>query len=318
MKRILLVFLIVLIGTAAAAADEEKLFNQAKNLLKREEIEKKLLMLTQTYPETYYGQLAYLEMAKLNILDRNYESAIFFLKQIFIPEIKDKQFWMAKAYLKNNQYKLAAIAAQMFISESDDETKVEIAYFIIAESYLLRYQYKKALDTLEELRKSKYIKNNVPLLYYKIGICNELLSHYDSALLSYRKLKKEFPYHQFSYLAEERIYQLSQEKRVQLDPSVFGTYRRTEPEKSNPAATSGNFDLYLQLGAFSSRDNADMMGKRVKKIGYESKIQKKKSNGKDLFVVLAGPFGDETKLAKAKGNLKKHGIDSFLVKEYNE
>ncbi|MCF7793398.1 MAG: SPOR domain-containing protein [Candidatus Cloacimonetes bacterium] len=300
----------------AKSALETK-YKKAIDQQDRKKFEPELLDLATSCKDSLYGQFALLDLAKLNLLDRNYAEAVSYLKEIYSPLIEDKQYWLAKAYLKNEQYQLAIISAQIYIADSEDFHKVESAFFLMTEAYLMKGNYKKAYETLEELRVSKYISDNIPLLYFKLGNCQELLSDFTSALVYYKKLKQEFPYHQYSYMAEERIYKLKNEDKIDIDLSAFSSYLLVDPNKKPPDQNQNENKLYLQVGAFSSRQNANKLGSKIKTIGYSYSVFTKIKNSKKLNVVMVGPFPDETKLTSAMKKLEKNGIKSFLVKKYD-
>lgn len=300
-----------------SAADLEQQYLQAKQSIEKKEYFPILLNLAQKHENTRYGQLALEELAKIYLLDRDYEEAISALKKIHLPEIRNKQYWLAKAYLKSGKFQEAIISAQIFIANSDQTENIESSYFIIAEAYLNQKKYQKALNTLESLRTSRYISNHIPLLHYKRGICYEMMKEYENAILCYRKLKSDFPYHQYSYLAEDRIFNLRTDKDIEVDLTKLNIHRQTEPKLETKAATGQDLKIFLQVGAFSSLDNAEKLGKKVSTIGYHYKIFPVIKNNQQLFTVAAGPFEDDNKLKKAMQKLEKNGLESFLIKRYD-
>ncbi len=316
----ILIVIIILIGQLSYVFCDEKdlesVYNKAKEQQKRSKFKPQLQKLADQHPDNKYGQLALLDLAKLSLLERDYQTAISHLKKIHHPLIEDKQLWMAKAYLKNEQFHLAIISAQIYISDAEDQHNLELAYFVMAEAYLQKHDYKKALEILEELRLSEYIADNIPLLYYMMGNCCELLSDFTSALVYYRKLKQEFPYNQYSYLADERIYKLKSDEKVDVDLTTFSSYRLVDPDSKPGNLQQKEEKLYLQVGAFSSKENAEKLGKKVKKIGYKYSIFSKIKNNKKLNVVLVGPFENENKMAEAMKKLEANGISSFMIKRY--
>jgi len=316
-KITLLILFVLLCGLISAAATPDELFQEALDCRIQDKYEPLFRKLATDYSDTLYGQKALLEVAKIHLLDRHYPEAIAALEKIYLPEIEDKQFWMAKAYLKNEQYQLAIVSSQIYISDTKNLPNAEVAYFLMAEAYLQKRQYSKAKETLEELHVSKYIHNNIPLLYYKLGNCCELLSDFNGALAFYRKLKQEYPYHQYSYMAEERIYALKNEDKINVDLSTFTSYRPTEKQPESKAATGEDMKIYLQVGAFGSNENAEKMGKKIKNLGYKYSVFTKISNNKKLYIVVAGPFDNEVKLSKALEKLENNGMKSFVVKRYD-
>lgn len=266
--------------------------------------------------DSIFGQLSLLELAKYNFFKRDYKNAVSLLKKIYHQEISDKQYWLAKSYLKLGRYQLSIVSSQIFIAESNDNVQIENAYFLIAEAYLQQRMYKRAFNTLESLRTSKYINNNIPLLHYKMGICKEQQGIFEQSLMFYKKLKQDFPYHQYCYLAEDRIYKLKKNDNLDIDISKINTFRKEEPVEETNAAIGADLKIYLQVGAFGSEDRAKKLGKKVKVIGCKYIIFSKIKNNSKLFVVAAGPFDENDNLKKAMQKLKKNDIDSYVIKRY--
>ncbi|MDO9577736.1 MAG: SPOR domain-containing protein [Candidatus Cloacimonadales bacterium] len=316
-RIVALAFLILIPLLYGSNPELEQKYKQAKQTLNQKDFLKQFEELSSQHKDDYYGQLALLELAKSHLLDRSYKEAISCLEKIYIPEIEEKQYWLAKAYLNEDKYQLAIISAQLYISETKNLDNAEVAYFIVAESFLQQHKYKQALDTLESLRVSKYIKNNIPYLYFKMGNCSELLGKYIDALVYYKKLKQEFPYNQYSYLAEERIYKLKNDDMIDVDLTTFNSHRSQEPKTETKEATGEDLKIYLQVGAFSSEDNAVNLGKKVKTAGYKYTIFPKMQNETKLYIVAAGPFENEAKLKKALKVLDDNGIKSFMIKRYD-
>jgi tetratricopeptide (TPR) repeat protein len=311
------IFLSLCFVLESADPELERKYKQAKDTLEQKDFIPQFEELYSQHKDSYFGQLALLETAKSHFLNRSYTSAISCLEKIYMPEIEEKQFWLSKAYLSDDKFQLAIISAQLYISDTKNLDNAEIAYFIVAESYLQQKKYKQAFDTLESLRVSKYIKNNIPFLYYKMGNCSELMGKYLDALVYYKKLKQEFPYNQYSYQAEERIYKLKNDDVIDIDLADFNTHRNEEPKVESKAATGQDLKIYLQVGAFGSKDNANNMSKRVKTVGYPCTIFPKEKNTNNLYIVAAGPFENEAELKKVLKVLDHNGIKSFMIKRYD-
>ena len=316
-KKILIICLLtIFVASSFGKLTQEDQYKKAKT-------EKDGTAMKALYEKAYeedhdssFGQLSLLELAKLNFFKRDYENAVSLLKKIHHQKISDKQYWLAKSYLKLEKYQLSIISSQIFIAESEDDVIIENAYFLIAEAYLQQKMYKRAFNTLESLRTSKYISNNIPLLHYKMGICKEQQGKFEQASMFYKKLKQDFPYHQYCYLAEDRIYNLKKDKKLEIDLSEINTFRKEEPKVESKAATGKDLKIYLQVGAFGSEDRARKLGKKVKVIGYKYIVFSKIKNNSKLYIVAAGPFDENDNLKKAIQKLKKNDIDSYVIKRY--
>jgi len=316
-KNIFIICLLTIIVTSGfCILTQEDKFDKAKTEKDGNAME---ILYKKIYDEdhdTLIGQLSLMELAKYNFFKREYKDAVSFLKKIHDQEISGKQYWLAKTYFKMGKYQLSIVSNQIFIAESNDNVQSENAFFLIAEAYLQQKMYKRAFNTLESLRTSKYIKNSIPLLHYKMGICKEKQGKFEQALMFYKKLKQDFPYHQYCYLAEDRIYNLKKNDNVEIDLSEINTFRKEETVEESKAATGKDLKIYLQVGAFGSEDSAEKFGKKIKVIGYKYIIFSKIKNNSNLFVVAAGPFDENDDLKKAMQKLKKNYIDSYVIKRY--
>ncbi|MBN1948786.1 MAG: SPOR domain-containing protein [Candidatus Cloacimonetes bacterium] len=312
MKRTISLLLIILFAVLLPTAEDELLYQQAMDRLDGELLRQDLTLLINRYPDSYFTQLAWLELGKMELLARNYSAAESNLLMISDSHITDKQYWLAKSYFNQENYQAAIVSSQNYIFLSQDKDKIESSYFLIIESYIQQKMFVRALNNLEYLRNSEYIRNQIPLLHYKAGYCHEMLNNIQQAFNTYRKLMLEFPYHEYSYLAEDRIYELM--KNNALDPlSTELPLPVSDDNKTEPAERK----IYLQVGAFSNRENADKQGVTVKKILQNNYIIfSKQANGKTLFVVAMGPYTDKLKLEKDKLILENNNINSFEIQRY--
>ncbi len=306
MKKIQTILIIFFaLNLVAATSKNEANLQLADILQKQTGFAETLQTFAEKNSHTLEGQKAYLELAKLSILRRNYILAIKNLQKINHAKVIEKHFWLAKSYLETKKFHRAIISAQNFITTSENNDQIEIAYFLIAESYIKQEMYKRALNTLETLRKSKYIENNIPFLHYKMGNCYELMGKNREALQRYKKIKKDFPHTMISFLAEEKIDEIiTQEKKLQ------------EIIAEKVSKDDNELKLYLQVGAFNSKENAENYQKIIRSYGYQIDIFPKIKNDKKLFIVAVGPFEEENKLKKVSAELKQRNIESFVLKRY--
>ncbi|MDY6916126.1 MAG: SPOR domain-containing protein [Candidatus Cloacimonadota bacterium] len=307
-------YLALIIFCNLAAQSSQELYWQAKN--SPVNFKNLYQQAARKEPTSIYAQKSLMELGKLELLERNYEQALEYLRKIDNDSLKQKEFWLAKVYFKLSEYEKAIVSAQNFISDNKEEkdyySHIESMYFIIAESYIKKELYYKALSNLDYLRQSRFINNNLPLLRYKIGYCHEKMRDYEQALQDYKKLKRDFPYNQYSYLAEERMLQMGQQNLVEFELDNFSTITSPNPSK---AATGEGLNVYLQIGAFSTPDRAEKQGKKAMQLGLNFSVFPKKVDGTTLYIVAVGPF-DNGELDKAIEKLNNAGINSFVIKRY--
>jgi len=153
---------------------------------------------------------------------------------------------------------------------------------------------------LETLRNSEYIQNFIPLLFYKIGYCHEKLGHIEDSILAYKKLKCDYPYHEITFQAEERL-------------DNIGNNTDTTQNTVTTHTKYSKAQKYLQAGAFGNAENAYNLGARISQIGFKYIVFDKTSNGKKLYCVAAGPFEDKNSLNSALNKLKENQISTYII-----
>jgi len=68
--------------------------------------------------------------------------------------------------------------------------------------------------------------------------------------------------------------------------------------------------IYLQAGAFTNRENVDVIARQLKMLGLDSTVLEPKGEGK-FYRVLVGPFKDEKEASLAKARLIKLALTVF-------
>ncbi len=86
---------------------------------------------------------------------------------------------------------------------------------------------------------------------------------------------------------------------------------KSYPEKTHTKAVKS---FALQVGTFTSNENAEKMRDKLRKAGYTTFVHKTKSKGKTSYKVRIGPELEHSVLEKIKKDIKKsHKIDAYLV-----
>ena len=81
-------------------------------------------------------------------------------------------------------------------------------------------------------------------------------------------------------------------------------------EKTTVTTSNSNGKYYVQVGAYSSLNNANNVAKKLSSSGYANYVKTGK-NGK--YSVLAGPYSTRTKAETARTNLRKTYSGAFIV-----
>ncbi len=308
-----------LVKQTAEQANEKACAGYFGALLAGEDQKGKLLALNESYPHTHYGKMALLEIAKLAFFERDYTSAEAALAGLAQSDLIEKDYWLAKTYERLEKNNLAISSAQVYISHSQDPVMVESSWFTIATAQLNKGDFSSALRTLESMRNSTKV-NNIPLLWLKIGECHEKLGDYAQAINAYRKIMSDYRYTQYCYTAEDRLHQLDDRNQGDVDVTQFSTFdstgKKNEETPKQESIPDNVLKFYLQVGAFSTEENADRYRREMIASGYPAISFSKVAAGKELFVVAAGPYRTRDEAMDAKQKLAGEKVNSLLIQRY--
>ena len=86
---------------------------------------------------------------------------------------------------------------------------------------------------------------------------------------------------------------------------------KSDPKKPHKKAIKS---FALQVGTFSSNENAEKLRNTLRKAGYTTFVQKSQSRGKTSYKVRVGPELERKVVDKWKKDLRKsHKIDAYVV-----
>lgn len=93
-----------------------------------------------------------------------------------------------------------------------------------------------------------------------------------------------------------------------------------EPVSSSPAPKvpkpgGEGFVYFVQVGAYSSGDDAEQQRAKLALQGFGAKVSEREQGGRTIHRVRLGPFDNQTEAASAQERLKTSGVDSALVRQ---
>ncbi len=98
--------------------------------------------------------------------------------------------------------------------------------------------------------------------------------------------------------------------RVRIESLDSGGARTSGSAASTSASVSNAGKYYVQVGAFSVQDNANVASKKLQQLGYSS-VVKKDTNGN--YVVLAGSYSNRQKAERERNTLRQSFSGAFVV-----
>ena len=295
-----------------------KLYYQARISVDRDAMIGFLEELVTTFSHTTYGQKSILEISKLSLLERDYNRSLHFLSQGNNFDNPEIDFLLAKTYLKIGRYQDAIQAAQNYITKTKNREKRENAYLLIVDAYINSGQYLLALRTLETMNTKDYLVHYKALARYKVAYCHEMLGDSKLAIDEYKSVIVHFPYTEYSFLSEKRLYDLTVATAGRIDysnllPSESQYADRTYVDTTHPD-TDEEF-YYIQVSAFANRENAETYSQHLKQQQFSNIVFSKPVGAQTFHVVAVGPFRDRDDARAKQQDIKRNlNVDSFIIR----
>ena len=142
------------------------------------------------------------------------------------------------------------------------------------------------------------------LYYYSLGLVR-------TAGLKMLQIREEYPNSVYARLKTPVV---AQDTQMVFQPQIIDTPRMSQPKiVGTPMQTS--FGSYtIQVGAFSSIDNAKRLKAFFEELGYSVDVQNKVRGGRSLYLVWVGNFATADEARKFGAEVKtKHKIESIVV-----
>ena len=87
------------------------------------------------------------------------------------------------------------------------------------------------------------------------------------------------------------------------------------PAPKVPRPGGEAFVYFVQVGAYSSGEDAEQQRAKLALQGFGAKISEREQGGRTIHRVRLGPFDNQAEAASAQERLKSSGVDSALVRQ---
>ena len=84
--------------------------------------------------------------------------------------------------------------------------------------------------------------------------------------------------------------------------------------KADTTAPTGQYEYYVQAGAFNAQADADAQRAKLAMLGWQARVSENKKEGRTVFRVRVGPFAKRDDAAGLKDKLDEAGVSSNLVR----
>lgn len=280
---------------------------------------------------TYYGQLSKLELAKNALLDHDHKTASLHLKAINSPEISERFYWLCVTAYEQEAWQEAINQGENYLRLNPDMALAESAYYLIANSYIKQNKSSSAIASLNKLKGIDGLPTDSQLFNYTLAQAYDNAGNLSDAVAKYRVAYELNKFTQLAYQIEDRLFQL-RSRNSSLDISFLYPYselvleipadtsRTVSPppvtDQAKPLKTSGRptTGYYLQAGRFSVEANAISRTKDILACNHPAVYFEERQNNKNTWVVMSGPYPNQTDADMARLKLISSNIDCFTVK----
>lgn len=173
-----------------ASNEEERAFvayMSAVLKVKRNEVRSGLELVISKYPNSEYTQRSRLELAKMQMLEREITAASENLKKITSNYLLERHYWLALCYWWEDDYAKAIGSVENYLRLAPKGVFCEDAYYLLAECYLSQQKAYSAITTLSKLQSLQLPDLDQQYLLYRTGYCYEISDKLNEAVGYYRQ-----------------------------------------------------------------------------------------------------------------------------------
>jgi cell division septation protein DedD len=276
-------------------------------------------------------------------LNGNYKACIIEGEKVLAQASSSKDldelyYILGLSYLKEGNYLRASDIFEIIIKEYHNSRFKEEAKLGLGDSFFLKGDFKKAQSIYQEILKGNYRSKLKPAVYYRISQIGRKTADREKEQLYLAKLKSEFPQSPEALTDKEFLpgarfvptpvvagIPVKADKPVavaknDLPPPVSKPARPTEAVVSIVPPEPAGVDQELiagtysvQVGAFSSSENAKRLTLKLKAQGYSSYISLVESLNKTIYKVRVGGFLNLSEAKAAERKLKVHGYPTKII-----
>jgi TolA-binding protein len=237
-------------------------------------------------------------------------------------DLEELYYILGLSYLKDGNYLRASDIFEIILKEYHDNKFKEEAKLGLGDSYFARRDYRKAQALYQEILKSNYRSKLKPALYYRLSQLGKRTADSRIEQEYADKLKKEFPQSPEA-LTNKAFFPGNDNIPLKInnpEPAVSPVIRIPVAAAKTPGhiesgevreVISGSYSV--QVGAFSSLDNARSLAMKLKSLGFSTYISEALSMSKKIYKVRVGGFSSLQEAKNAEKNLKTHGYPTKII-----
>jgi tetratricopeptide (TPR) repeat protein len=226
-----------------------------------------------------------LDNIKIYFLGSDYKNAILEGEKLIaqdssLPHSDELYFILGLSYLKDGNYLRASDIFEIILKEFKGKKLQDEAGLCLADTYFLSRDYERACRYYQKLIENDSFAKFKPLVLYRLSQVGFKTGNTEQGKKYLDKLKQEFP--------------LSTELMFNQDTCFIDS------------ASSGLY-YTVQVGAFSSFENAKNLTQKLLQKGYSAFSEEVKSGKKTSYRVRVGKFSTRQEALDLAGKLTQEG-----------
>ncbi len=266
-----------------------------------------------------YGQMANLELAKLDFFNREYDNALEKLKNLTL--LNERFYWQARIYCMQKKWAHTIISVDNYLTnESKGDFALELNALLL-DVYLAQNKPVEFHKVKEGMTKFDTYSDFEAYALYKEGLLFDKQNEPGKAIEKLRLLTEKYPKSQYRVFADDLIleYNKKNQHTVKVNTSETETIT-SQPQSPKPVSKKlvsftelGKGKAYIQYGVFSTLKLAEKYKQQLEVRGINLFVISKMVNDKEYFALIQGPFTSKESANTFLTNVKSNNINAFLL-----
>ncbi|MFC1713345.1 tetratricopeptide repeat protein [Candidatus Poribacteria bacterium] len=275
-------------------------------------------LIIEKYPGGAWVAKSHFQLGQSYYLQGEYNKALDHYGKIIISYPEDETYWPARYWkcrslMAKGDYEEAMSALRTLEGSGSGEMGKDMILMSIGNCYLGMKDYEHAADTYRSLTKSMPDSRRVPSAYLLLAKSLQYLNKLEEAKGFYRKVIESYGQSIEAQQAQQHLNSLSAPQPA--FPSLESVKRKpAAPEAVKEIRTPAYFSI--QVGAFSSKGNAESLARQLRKKGYTVDIIPPASGKSRLYRIWIGRYKTRAGALSAARRLgKNEKLDTKVVNQ---
>ena len=263
-------------------------------------------VIIEKYPSSKWAAESYFQIGQCHYLRGEYDKALDHYGRIIVSYSDDEiywpaRYWKCRSLIARGDYENAMKALRSLEKSAPKGIGKDMILMATGDCYLGMKDYEHAVTTYRSLIESMPDSQRVPSAHLLLAKSFQNLGKLQEAKKLYQKVIESYGQSIEAQQAQKYL------------NSFFSTQPKTGTKTQEPLTKSASY-FTIQIGAFSSKRNADTLAGRLRKKGYSINITPPVRGKNRLYKVTVGKFKTRSGALRAAQRLAKNEkLDTKVV-----